>query len=42
VKLADFMDRLDAATLKAYQSGDFPRAAEPALDPANAFARERP
>ena len=40
-KLADFMDRLDAATLKAYQSGDFPRAAEPALDPANAFARER-
>ncbi len=42
VKLADFMDQLDAATLKAYQNGDFPRAAEPALDPANAFARERP
>lgn len=30
-KLADFMDRQSPATLEAYQKGDFPRAAEPAI-----------
>ena len=40
-KLADFMDEINPATLYGFQIGDFPHAAEPALDPANAFARER-
>jgi hypothetical protein len=35
--LADYLDRLDAATLQAYQRGDFPRA--PALDLASAPGR---
>jgi peptidoglycan/xylan/chitin deacetylase (PgdA/CDA1 family) len=30
-ELADFMDRLDPATLEAYRNGDFPHAAAPAL-----------
>jgi hypothetical protein len=37
VELADFMDRLDPATLEAYRNGDFPHAAAPAL---NVAARE--
>lgn len=30
-KLADFMDKLDAATLAAYNAGDFPRAEAPKI-----------
>jgi peptidoglycan/xylan/chitin deacetylase (PgdA/CDA1 family) len=35
-KLADFMDRLDPATLDAYRKGDFPRAGPPSLNVAGA------
>ncbi|MBI4273534.1 MAG: polysaccharide deacetylase family protein [Rhizobiales bacterium] len=40
VKLADFMDGLDAATLKAYAAGDFSRASAPMLTTADAFKGE--
>ncbi|HEY7457444.1 MAG TPA: polysaccharide deacetylase family protein [Xanthobacteraceae bacterium] len=36
--IADYLDRLDATTLQAYQRGDFPRA--PALDLAAASVRD--
>jgi peptidoglycan/xylan/chitin deacetylase (PgdA/CDA1 family) len=41
-RLADFMDKLDPATLSAYQRGEFARVPAPALDTTRAFAQERP
>jgi len=37
--LADFMDKLDAASLDAYRKGDFEHRAAPEIDISNAFAR---
>jgi len=38
-ELADFMDKLDTATLEAYRKGDFERRAAPAIDISSAFAK---
>jgi len=40
-ELADFMDRLDPATLEAYRKGDFEHRPAPAIDISNAFARSQ-
>jgi peptidoglycan/xylan/chitin deacetylase (PgdA/CDA1 family) len=42
VELADFMDKLDPATLEAYRKGDFEHRAAPTIDLSNAFARPKP
>lgn len=39
-RLADFMDSLDAATLAAYNAGDFPRAAMPVIVSTDATAAD--
>jgi hypothetical protein len=39
--LADFLDSVGDATLRAYQSGDFPKASDPMLDVASTVSRER-
>ena len=36
--LADFMDKLDPATLEAYRKGDFEHRAAPEIDISNAFS----
>ena len=41
-QLADFMDTLDQSTLEAYQRGDFPRAPDPGVATAVAFADAPP
>ncbi|HLL26318.1 MAG TPA: polysaccharide deacetylase [Xanthobacteraceae bacterium] len=39
VELADFMDKLDPATLEAFRKGDFEHRKAPDIDISNAFAR---
>jgi hypothetical protein len=41
-KLADFLDAHDAATLKAYQNGDFDKIKLPPLDTSGAFSTAQP